>query len=335
MSLSEFAVVGSLQQDYYVTHLGRVHVGVLGGSASYAAAGARLWARNVAVFSRVGVDFPERLLAELGAMGIATSEVRRLELAHSACRFVAYLSAEERVFDNPSAHFRKAGVPLPKELLDYRPPVTEARIDRGLSPQAYRPEDLPATARSLRGAHLTSAEYGTLALVPERLRELGVRLITLDPSPACMRPAWLSQLRTIVNGLDAFLPSLEEAQALFLSQAMKPREIAEELGSMGCRFVVLKRGAGGQLVWDAHGRREWEIPAYSTRAVDLHGAGDVYCGAFLAGLAQTSDVVEAALMGSVAASLSVEGSGPGYLLDALPGLAQARLEALRLGVRAV
>ena len=335
MSQPELAAIGSLQQDYYVTHLGRIHVGVLGGNACYAAAGARLWARDVGVFGRVGADFPAELLAKLQSLGVTTSFVRRLDLPHSPRQFVAYLSPGERVIDNPSPHFRKAGAPLPKELLDYLPVEPEARVDRGLTPLAYRPEDLPATAGSLRGAHLTPAEYGTHALVPVRLRELGVRLITLDPSPAYMRPAWIAQLRTIVNGLDAFLPSLEEAQALFLSQATRPREIAEALGAMGCRFVVLKRGPSGQMVWDSEARREWSVPAYPARVVDLHGVGDVYCGAFLAGLAQTSDVVEAALMGSVAASLAAEGSGPGYLLDALPGLPQARLEALRPGVRAV
>jgi sugar/nucleoside kinase (ribokinase family) len=62
---------------------------------------------------------------------------------------------------------------------------------------------------------------------------------------------------------------------------------------------------------------------------DLTGAGDAYCGGFLAGYRQTYDPVQAALFGGISASLVVEGSGPFYALDALPGLAQARLEALR------
>ncbi len=333
--MPQLAIIGSVHQDYYITHLGRAHVGVLGGSACYAAAGARLWTGDVAIFSRVGAHFPMELLAALQPLGISTAYIHRHDRPHIDRHFVAYISPEESTSENPSGHFRKAGLPLPKELLDYTTVAPESGVGHALSLQAYRPEDLPAMAGGLLGAHLAPAEYGTHALVSARLRELGVRLITLDPSSDYMRPARLNQLHTIVNGLDAFLPSLEEAQALFLSKAKQPREIAEALGGMGCRFVVLKRGPGGQVVWDAHARREWAVPAYPVRVVDQHGVGDAYCGAFLAGLARTSDVIEAALMGSVAASLALEGSGPGYLLDALPGLAEARLQALRPGVRAL
>jgi hypothetical protein len=41
------------------------------------------------------------------------------------------------------------------------------------------------------------------------------------------------------------------------------------------------------------------------------------------------------LYGAVSASLTIEGSGPFYALDALPGLAEARLDALKDGVRKV
>jgi hypothetical protein len=45
--------------------------------------------------------------------------------------------------------------------------------------------------------------------------------------------------------------------------------------------------------------------------------------------------VRAVLHGSVSASLTIEGSGAFHALDALPGLAQARLDALSGLVRKV
>ena len=56
---------------------------------------------------------------------------------------------------------------------------------------------------------------------------------------------------------------------------------------------------------------------------------------FLAGYRQTYDPVQAALYGNISASLVVEGVGPFYALDTLPGLPEARLEALRQSVRRV
>jgi tetratricopeptide (TPR) repeat protein len=174
---------------------------------------------------------------------------------------------------------------------------------------------------------LCPSSYLAHLLVPVRLRELRVRLITLDPSQAYIQPGFGTDMRSLVNGLDVFLPSFEEARA-FLSPAQpEVQEMAEAFASAGCRFVVIRRGAGGQFVWDRDASRGWLVPAYPARVKDLSGGGDSYCGGFLVGLDQTGDVVEAALRGSVSASLTIEGPGPLYALDTLPGLAQARLEA--------
>jgi hypothetical protein len=53
----------------------------------------------------------------------------------------------------------------------------------------------------------------------------------------------------------------------------------------------------------------------------------------VAGYQQTYEPLEAVLHGNISASLTLEGSGAFHALDALPGLAQARLETLRDGVR--
>jgi sugar/nucleoside kinase (ribokinase family) len=105
--------------------------------------------------------------------------------------------------------------------------------------------------------------------------------------------------------------------------------MAEELGSYGCELVLIKRGDRGQWLYDAMGKHRWEIPAYSSRKADPTGAGDAFCGGFLAGYRKNYDPLEAALHGNVSASLKVEGSGAFHPLDVMPRLAQARLEALR------
>ena len=43
--------------------------------------------------------------------------------------------------------------------------------------------------------------------------------------------------------------------------------------------------------------------------VDTIGAGDAYCGGFLAGLVETGDPLEAGLRGTVSASFAVQGYG--------------------------
>ena len=107
------------------------------------------------------------------------------------------------------------------------------------------------------------------------------------------------------------------------------------VGEYGCDIVVVKRGPLGQAVYDVKGKHRWEIPAYPARPADPTGAGDAFCGGFVAGFRKTYDPVQATLYGNVSASLKVEGSGAFYPLDILPGLADARLEALKQLVREV
>jgi ribokinase len=89
------------------------------------------------------------------------------------------------------------------------------------------------------------------------------------------------------------------------------------------------------MLYDAVSKKRWEIPAYPARLDDPTGAGDSFCGGFLAGYQKTFDPLRAVIYGSVSASLTIEGSGAFHALDALPGLAQARLETLSSQVRQV
>jgi sugar/nucleoside kinase (ribokinase family) len=135
-------------------------------------------------------------------------------------------------------------------------------------------------------------------------------------------------VRILLGGLTAFLPSEEELRALFWGSTDDLWAMAEALGEFGCEFIVVKRGARGQMLYDSVSKKRWEIPAYPARVVDVTGAGDSFCGGFLAGYQNSYDPVRAVLFGSVSASLAIEGSGALHPLDCLPGLAQARLESL-------
>jgi sugar/nucleoside kinase (ribokinase family) len=111
--------------------------------------------------------------------------------------------------------------------------------------------------------------------------------------------------------------------------------MAEVLGQYGPEFIVIKSGGRGQLLYDAKGKKRWEIPAYDSRMADPTGVGDAFCGGFLAGYRITYDPVEAVLFGNVSASLKVEGSGSFYPLEVMPGLAEARLNTLRSAIREI
>ena len=109
--------------------------------------------------------------------------------------------------------------------------------------------------------------------------------------------------------------------------------MAEELSGFGPEYTLIQTEALGYYLFDRVNRKRWVVPQYPSKVSDPTGGRDAFAGGFLAGYREHYDPVEAALMGSVAASVVVEGSGVFYGLDVMPGLIDARRLALRQLVR--
>jgi ribokinase len=289
----------------------------------------------VGIVGRVGVDYPREWFDDLEKVGIDVAGVTILDEPADTRTFYAYLNQEERVDTNPAKHFLELGRELPKALVDYQTSTEGQGPQNGYNPLTIRPNDLPGEMEGVLGAHLAPADYLTHTTVPFRLRQNHVRCITLDPSARYMEPSFDRELAVVLSGLDAFLPSEMEVRGFFQSREMDIWEMAESFGEMGVKYVVIKQGPRGQSLWIQELGERWQIPAYPARVQDVTGAGDVYCGGFLVGLTTTGDPVEAALRGSVSASLALEGYGALYALDAAPGLMDARIEAMRPTLRKV
>lgn len=84
-------------------------------------------------------------------------------------------------------------------------------------------------------------------------------------------------------------------------------EVFKKLEELNGKTVVITLGEKGCIY-----RREGELynhPAFSTRAVDTTGAGDIFHGAFVYSLSKNFDFIKAIKFSSVCASLSVEKIG--------------------------
>jgi sugar/nucleoside kinase (ribokinase family) len=249
--------------------------------------------------------------------------------------FTAYDANLEVTHGSPVSHFARRQLPFPKALLGYQPPSDSQTDMRRPEPLAPSISDVPPEYRGARAAHLCPLDFVTHHQLGAALRANGAGTITLDASAGYMIPAFLHDLRAVLAGITAFHTSENKLRSLFWGQTYDLWEMMSAVGSYGCEVVVVKRGAAGQAIYDVAGKHRWEIPAYPARPSDPTGAGDAYCGGFLAGFKRTYDPLQAALHGNVSASLKVEGSGAFYALTVLKGLAQARLDGLRDLVREV
>ncbi len=332
-----FLVAGLLQREFVLLPSGQALLDVPGGNLLYAGVGLALWEPTPppGLVARVGEDYPQEWIDEFARRGLDTRGIRVLPQPVDVRFFAAYTSRTTRFVDDPVAHFARVGLPFPRALLGYHPPATTIDSRTRLSPVSLRQADLIPDFMDASAAHLCPVDYLTHSLLPTVLRQAEVTTVTLDPSPGYMNPTYWNDVPALITGLTAFLPAEEDLCALFQGRSQDLWEMVEALAVYGCEIIVIKRGERGQLLYDAATHTRWEIPAYPARLVDPTGAGDAFCGGFLAGYRRSYDPLEAALYGNISASLVVEGIGPFYALDALPGLAQARLDALRQSVRKV
>jgi sugar/nucleoside kinase (ribokinase family) len=330
-----FVIAGRLRRDYLLPPMGRPLLDVAGGDLLHASAGLAIWEGSVGLLARVGEDFPHEWLRAFEQRGLDTRGVRILAEHLDLRFFQAYLDPLTPQRNNPVAHFARLGLTYPKALLGYQPPAEVQNDRKTVQASSPRPVDIPEDYLDASAVHLCPLDYATHNRLMPAFRQGGATTLTLDPCAAYMIPAAWPDVRRLLHGLTAFLPSEEELRALFWGQSNDLWEMAEALAESSCELIVVKRGGHGQMLYDAPARKRWEIPAYPTGLVDPTGAGDSFCGGFLAGYRQTYDPLRAVLYGNVSASLTIEGSGAFHALEALPGLAQARLDSLAEIVRQV
>ncbi len=332
-----YILAGQLRRDFAIFPDGRVRLDVLGGNLPYAAVGLAVWEPDAhpGLVARVGEDYPQEWLAELQQRGFDIHGIRILPEALDLRSFYVYSDRITRNSDEPVSECARLGIPVPRPLLGYRAVQVAFDSRTRLTPTSLRQGDFPEDYQDAHAAHLCPIDFLTHSLMPAVLRQSGFTTVTLDPSAGTMTPSFWDDIPALVIGLTAFLPAEKELRALFHGRSTDLWEMMEALANYGCELIVVKRGERGQLLYDAGAHRRYEISAYPARLADPTGAGDAFCGGFLAGYRQTYDPVQAVLHGSVSASLVVEGSGPFYALDALTGLAQARLGALQESVRKI
>jgi len=331
----KFIFAGKLFRDYFITADGKPTLDILGGNLPYAAVGFKLWqdSPSPGLIARVGEDFPQKWLDDLERNGIDTRGVRVLSEAIDLRNFYIFTDKATRLTGDPISHFARLGLPFPKSLLGYRDASGDIDSRTRPTPTSLRQDDVPKFYAEASAAHICPVDYLTHSLVPAVLRQIGVTTITLDPASGYMNPTFWSDVPPLITGLTAFIPAEEDLRNLFRGQSSDPWEMAEALSLYGCEIIVIKRGERGQLLYDAASRSRWEIPAYDARLVNPTGAGDAFCGGFLARYRQTYDPLEAVLHGNISAAVVSEGIGPFFALGILPGLAQARLDHLRQSVR--
>jgi sugar/nucleoside kinase (ribokinase family) len=298
---SAISIFGNLTIDDLVFADGSTRWAVPGGSAAYAAMGASLWTESASIVAPIGADYPVEALD------------KRIDL--SRCRRVPRTLRNWGLYENNGQrHFVSRSA---------------SRNWREFSPQ-------PADVRSghQTAAHIAPMPHDIATELIWELRRSGTRLISFDlDDHDRLGNASLGAITKLLRDVDLFLPSHQDALAMFPEAS--PLESLRRLRALasGVTLIAIKCGAGGVIGHVAGTKERVHIPPVDVTLVDVTGAGDAFCGGVLASYAEQSDPIEALLYGAVAASFCVEGFGFSGLAAATKEEAKARLAALRQHVQ--
>ena len=288
--------LGNLTIDDVVLPDGRELLGCIGGDALYAALGARLFDPSTEMVAPVGTDFPPAILHRIAEAGLSSAGLapRSASTLHNR---VVY-------------------------EVDGRRTWTLYSSDDDFHALSPRPADVPSIYRDAAGFLVLAMTLEAQEVLVADLKDTGA-LIALDPQEDYI-DGNEARLRRLIAATDVFMPSAEEVRRLLGHEDWEGA--ARTFAGWGPRIVVVKLGADGCLVHHRDAGKTFRVPAHPAEVADTTGAGDSFCGGFVAALlCHGADVADSARAGAVAASYAVEGRGVEAMFSATPFDALTRL----------
>jgi len=284
--------------------------------------GLHLWGDQAGLLSRVGEDYPREWFEGLQSLDFDLSGIKVLNQPIDSRRFMAHIDPDTTHYQNPVQHFADRGLRYPPELLGYRANIKNHCSRTEPLPETIQISDIPEAYLDASAVHICPIDYLSHLILPSIFRQGQASNITLSSTPGYMDPSFWDEIPGLLSEITAFITT-------------DLWEMAKILGEFGPEYVIVHTASLGYYLYDRERDKRWTVPDYPSKKVDPTGADDAFAGGFLVGYRELYDPVEAAVMGSIAASVIVEGSGVYYADDTMPGLIKARQTALMELVREV
>ena len=296
--MGDFFSFGNLAIDDLIYADGTTSWRVAGGAAMYAALGMAVWTDKAATVAPFGPDYPVEVLR-----GIEFACARRLPV--SMRNWGLYE-------DDGSRHFVSRRASSDWEAA---------------SPQIADLNDGPYV-----NCHIGPMPWNRASSLIDGLRGRGAQTISLDIHDRKLAGVTIDDYVALLRGVDVFLPSTQDVSDYLPGRSAHAalRELRARLP--GLAVIGIKRGGDGVIVHAAGDSDIISVPSASDKTVDITGAGDAFCGGFLAGYARDRDALEGALHGSISAAYAISASSANGLLAVDRAEARERKNALRAGV---
>ncbi len=259
-----------------------------GGDTSNAAIAAARQGASVGYITALGQDMPGDSFLRLWAReGVDTTTVIRTDRYQTGVYFVTHDAAGHHFlhYRTHSAAAMYAASDLPRDAIAAARILYVSGISQGISASAC---DAVFAAIALARQHGVQVAYDT------------------NYRPRLWPPARASAvMHAAMAQADYAFPGMDDVHTL--TGLTDPDAMLDFYLALGCKVVVLKMGEAGACVATVDARVR--IPRHPITCVDATGAGDTFCGAFLARILAGDVPVQAARYAAVAAALKCTGYG--------------------------
>ena len=298
--MNKLLIVGTVAFDAIETPFGKTDK-IIGGSAPYIALSASKFNVQSAIISIIGDDFPEENLKFFQSNNINTSAIE-------------IISGGKTFFWSGRYH---------KDMNTRDTITTDLNVLEKFNP--IIPEEYKKTSVVVLGNLAPASQFEVISqlLNPEAL-------IVLDTMNFWMDNA-MDELLKVLKKVDVITINEEEARQLTGENSVVLA--ARKIYKMGPRFVVIKKGEHGVLLFNDE--NIFSAPAFPLEKVfDPTGAGDTFAGGFAGFLTKTNDfsfenMKLAVIYGSAMASFSVQKFGPERLFNLEAKEIKNRIKAFR------
>lgn len=284
---------------------GHTEMGILGGGGPQTAwgmAAALGGGQRVGLVAGIGYDVSEGMLEPLRRAQVNLSGIRTTE--HPTPRAWQLMEADggrTQVWRTSPEHIR------PQLQREWGLLPADYHAARVFHWGVHGVEDIPVFAQDLKARQ---------------------KWVSLESFRAPTKAPSVEQRAALFAACDVFSPTTEE-----LNHMMGTTDVhfaIQECQAAGLQYLVVRQGVHGAVIYDFVEGRVIRVPAVAIDVVDEVGAGNAFCGAFLAGLEK--DAIDAACHGAVAASYMLEQIG---LPPRLPDRAayQQRFDQVRAKVK--
>jgi sugar/nucleoside kinase (ribokinase family) len=290
--------IGNLTIDHLFLPNGSNRPECVGGDAFYAGLAARLWEPRTSILAPVGSDLPDSTLQSIRDAGFDADALPRRG-GRTIRNQVHYAldGARRWVLETSEETFQELSV-VPPDIPDW----------------------VLAADAILVSAMTLEAQEACI----NYLRQASTAILVLD-----LREGYIhgneQRILDLVAQADLFLPS--EVEANLLADRSDWENLAKWYANIGPRVVAIKFADKGSLVYRRDTQSLTRIPARKTPVRDSTGAGDAYCGGFVANyIHDPEDLDRAGRAGAVSAAIAVSGYGTRALAETDAEVARQALD---------